>query len=355
MWDEEEYFTRKELKGERKQLQQKDRSKYKKTDQKKQVLSEALQEGCEEGRVLSIISKNINVQSSNGTMYLCSLKGILKKEKAQDKNLVIVGDLVLFEPLDQREGVIHSVCPRKSILSRQDNLHRIKRHLIAANVDQVFIIQSCVMPAIKPPIIDRYLIAAEKGCITPVLVFNKIDLITKGSEEEELLETCSRMYTKLGISVLLVSAETKEGMDTLKEKMKDSTSVFSGQSGTGKTSLINAVSGLKLVTADIVFSTNKGAHTTSTARLLELPFGGYCVDTPGIRSFGVWDLEPDDLKHYFSEFFQESSHCTFHDCSHLHEPGCQIQKMVEEKGISPLRYDSYVNLYESLKKIHKPR
>jgi len=344
------------MRQERKQLRHKDRSKYKKTDQKKLLPQETQAEGSFlEGRVLSIISKNIEVQIPDGRKYLCSLRGFLKKEKAHEKNLVIVGDRVLFEVLHEAEGVIHSIVPRTSVLSRQDNLHRIKRHLIAANVDQVFITQSAVSPAIKPTIIDRYLIAAEKGGIAPVLLINKIDLLTKGSEEEELLHTCVKMYTQLGIPVLPVSALTGEGLDALKEKMTNAISVFSGQSGTGKSSLINVVCGFELETGKVVAATNKGSHTTSTARLLELPFGGYCVDTPGIRSFGVWDLEPEDLRHYFSEFFQESRHCSFHDCSHIHEPGCRIRTLVEEKKLSPLRYESYVQLLESLKKTHRPR
>lgn len=356
MWNEEEFLTRKELRQERKQLRQKDRSKYKKTDQKKLASKELMKEDfLLHGRVLSIISQNIEVQTTEGKKYRCSLRGLLKKERARDKNLVIVGDRVLFEPLQEPEGSIHAIVPRTSVLSRQDNLHRIQRHLIAANVDQVFITQSCVQPPIKPPIIDRYLIAAEKGGICPVLLFNKIDLVEKGSKEEEVLHTCAEMYTKLGISVLLASAKTGEGLDILKDKMKEATSVFSGQSGTGKTSLINAISGFQLETREIVCTTWKGAHTTTTARLLELPFDGYCVDTPGIRSFGIWDLEPDDLKHYFSEFFEESRHCAFTDCSHLHEPGCKVRTMVEEGTLSVLRYESYVNLYESLKKVHRPR
>lgn len=356
MWNEEEFFTRKELRQERKQLRHKDRSKYKKTDQKKILPKELSKEvSFLEGRVLSIISQKIEVQTADRKKYLCSVRGLLKKEKARDKNLVIVGDVVLFEPLQGTEGFIHAIAPRKSVLSRQDNLHRIQRHLIAANVDQVFITQSCVQPPIKPPIIDRYLIAAEKGGICPVLLFNKIDLVEKKSAEEDMLYTCSEMYTKLGISVLLISAKTGEGIDSLREKMKEATSVFSGQSGTGKTSLINAISGMELETREIVCTTWKGAHTTTTARLLELPFGGYCVDTPGIRSFGVWDLEAEDLKHYFSEFFAESCHCAFSDCSHLHEPGCKVLTMVEEGTLSLLRYESYTHLYETLKKVHRPR
>ena len=355
MWDEEEFLTRKELRDERKQLQHKDRSKYKKTDQKKQSSLEISSGPGLQGRVLSIISKNIEVQTQDGRKYLCSLRGVLKKEKDRDKNLIIVGDRVFFEPLEGNEGAIYAIQPRTSVLSRQDNLHRIHRHLIAANVDQVFITQSCVHPTLKLPIIDRYLIAAEKGGITPILLLNKIDLLVQGSDEEKLLQTCISLYSTLGISVFPVSARTGQGLEDVKEKMKGVTSVFSGQSGTGKTSLINAVCGLKMETREIVQSTNKGSHTTSTACLLELPFPGYCVDTPGIRSFGIWDLDSRDLKHYFSEFFEESRHCTFHDCSHLHEPGCQIRKLVEEGTLSSLRYDSYVQLYESLKKVHRLR
>lgn len=352
-WDDEEILSRKERKQEIKELRKNDRSKYKKTDQKMLLKAkEVTPPAALKGFVLSIISHQIEVESISGNTYLCSLRGLLKKEKTQEKNPIIVGDEVLFEPLTEKEGLILSVLPRRSLLSRQDNLHRIKKHLIAANVDQVLITQSCVLPALKSPIIDRYLIAAEKGGITPVLVFNKIDLLADFREEEKLLFTLTDMYRNLGIDVFLVSAKTGEGLEALRKKMENKTSVFSGQSGTGKTSLINALTGLKMTTASAIVATNKGAHTTSSAKLLKLSFGGYCVDTPGIRSFGVWDLEPEDLRHYFEDFLQFSHLCMFRDCSHRHEPGCHIQKLVEEDKLSPIRYESYLNLYDSLKETH---
>lgn len=355
-WDNEECISRKERKQERKLLRSKDRSKYKKTDQKKKKVEHGeLGTNVVQAVVLSIGSNGMNVRTSEGKHYLCSLRGVLKKEKALEKNLVIVGDDVVIEPLSEQEAVIISVLPRRSLLSRQDNLHRIKRHLIAANVDVVFITQSCVFPALKPPIIDRYLIAAEKGGITPVLVFNKIDLLEGHPEERLLVEQCKQVYESLGICVLLVSAKTQEGLDALRYRMSGVISVFSGQSGTGKTSLINAVTGLSLMTAPAISATNKGSHTTTSAKLLELSWGGFCVDTPGIRSFGIWDLDPEDLKHYFADFFAQSQACAFSDCSHRHEPDCRVKELVETGILSPLRYASYVNLYESIQEEHRLR
>ena len=355
-WDDEDTLSRKERRHERKELKNKDRSKYKKTDQKvRESVQEELSSSARRGTVLSIISHKIEVQDQSKKSFLCSLRGALKKEKTQEKNPIIVGDEVYFEPLHQTEGIILSILPRRSLLSRQDNLHRIKKHLIAANVDQVFITQSCVLPALKPAIIDRYLIAAQKGQMTPILVFNKIDLVQNCPEEKKLLHELEAMYRALDVKVISVSANTGEGLEELKRKMQGKISVFSGQSGTGKTSLINAMTGLERLTGAAISATNKGAHTTSSASLIELPFGGYCVDTPGIRSFGIWDLEAEDIRHYFDDFLHFSHHCTFRDCSHRHEPGCYIRKLVDEKKLPSLRYESYLSLYDSLQGEHLPR
>lgn len=362
--EESDFFdVRKDSRMERKMAKKRDRSKYKKTDQDKlqkkelPVCDEALKRG-----IVTLIRPEQFFVDDNGSCYICSLRGALKKETSKLKNLVIVGDVVNFAPTGPETGTIVSVEPRKSVLSRADHLSQQKEHLIAANVDQVFITVSVMDPPLRVTIVDRYLIAAEKGELRPIIVCNKIDLLDDPnySEEdrerqEEMMQECSKVYNGIGITFLEISATTGAGLDKIADLMKDRISVFSGQSGTGKSSLINGATGFDLKVGKTVAATRKGSHTTSFTQLLALPFGGWCIDTPGIKSFGVWDLKEQDLRHYFGEIDEESRRCKFPDCRHQGEPGCVIPQALEEGRISPLRYDSYLTLLQSLKQEHLRR
>lgn len=369
-WDEEDlekhFFgeDRKLSKQMRKMASAKDRSKYKKTDQdklQKKIQKETQQEGLLRGRVLSNASQG-NIVECEGEIYECILRGVLKKEKSQMKNLITVGDFVLFQQTSEKEGVIYYVEPRKSVLSRADNLSRRKEQLIAANIDQVLITTSVVSPPIKPFLVDRYIIAAKKGGMTPIIIVNKIDLLQKESTDPILLEVELEIFREFleayeiaNIKVVPVSVATGEGLDVLKEIMKGKASVFSGQSGVGKSSLINAITGLNLRIGSIVDKTQKGAHTTSATHLLPLEFGGWCIDTPGIKSFGIWDLKKDEISQYFSEISQIGHTCKFPNCDHIHEEECAVRVAVEEGKISPLRYESYLNLLQSVAEEHLRR
>lgn len=359
---EESYFgdDRKLSKHERKMAAAKDRSKYKKTDKdklQKQAKStpqdKSEDKNLLEGRVLSIKSEGIMVEYQH-TCFVCSLRGVLKKDKSQFKNLVTVGDWVLFEKIQEGEGMIEQVKPRHSILSRADNLSRRKEQLIAANVDQVLVTLSVVSPPLKLGLPDRYIIAAQKGSMAPIIVFNKVDLLQQKPEDpavirdSELFVELAKAYQQVGIPVIAVSVVTGEGLEELKAIMKDKTSVFSGQSGVGKSSLINAITGAALETRTIVEKTQKGSHTTSSAHLLPLENGGWCIDTPGIKSFGVWDLSRDEVEEYYTEIFMEGHKCRYPDCAHIQENECAVKKAVEEGRISPLRYVSYVSLVNDI-------
>lgn len=360
---EAEFFgeERKKEKQARRALEAKDRSKFKKTDKekwlaqwKKEQKRGLEEENFLEGRVLSITPQEIKVAAED-TLYSCQVRGLLKKEMGQEKNLVVVGDFVYFKPLSHFEGSIFHVKERFSLLARADNLSRRKQHLIAANIDQVLITLSLVFPPLKPFLADRYIIAAEKGGMKPILVVNKIDLLKDSKEEKESYEAFLKGYSSVDIPLISVSSKTGEGIEELKKVMANKASVFSGQSGVGKSSLINVLTGKDLKVGEPVKKTGKGSQTTTSAELIPLAFGGFCIDTPGIKSFGVWDLERDEIEAYFDEIHSIGQACKFPNCFHSHEKECAVKKALEEGHLSPLRYYSYLNLIETIDEEHLRR
>lgn len=366
---EEEYFgdERKASKKERKIASASDRSKNKKTDRDKRqkvITSDDekfSREGLCRGLVLSIAPEGITVRGDTGDT-LCVLRGVLKKVKQQVKNLIVVGDIVLYELLEGNQGAIAHIEPRRTQLSRADNLSRRKEQLIAANIDQVIITGSVVLPALKPALLDRYVIAARRGGLDPIIVINKIDLLKDANvesvlqeSEKELFEHLLSAYQQLGFPVIPISTHTGEGLDLLAAIMKDKSSVFSGQSGVGKSSLINALIGSDLRVGAVVDKTRKGAHTTTNARLLPLKCGGWCVDTPGIKSFGIWDLKKDEIEQYFSEIHRIGRQCHYPDCSHFQEEDCAVRQAVDNGEISVIRYSSYISLMLGSDEEHRRR
>lgn len=333
---EETLFGNKERKIERKIARKTDRSKYKKTDQDKRKKQET-KENLLRGRIVAVLPEEIIVFHEE-SLLICTLKGRLKQERQRVKNLVVVGDFVWFE----KEGGIVSVEERSTLLSRRASHGSRKEQIIASNIDCVLITASIKHPPLAPEVIDRYIIAAEKGHLEPVIVINKADL----GEAEEIV----KLYRELGYTVLCVSAETGLGIEKLKQAMKDKSSLFAGESGVGKSSLINAVADLELPTKEVATKTQKGVHTTTGAKLIPLPFGGWCVDSAGIQSFGLWDLHKDDLVHHFPEIFEKGRECKYGDCAHASEPGCMVLKAVESGQISKLRYHSFRKLWGELAK-----
>lgn len=340
-YDYEEEFharDRKQFRKERRHAQTSDRSKFKKTDQEKKEVVE-IDSAWVRGRVVAISGEGAWVDA-NGVRILASLKGLLKKERMEAKNIIAVGDFVYLTP----DHAIAHIEERYSFLARTDISGR-KEQLIAVNVDQAVIAISVVNPTLKPALVDRYLIAAEKGNIHPLIVINKIDLLEEAPEEEKLrYREFASAYEKFGIPILSVSTANHTGLDALKALLKDKVTVFSGQSGVGKSSLINAAYGLNLRIGELAHKTSKGTHTTTVAELIPLPGGGYCVDTPGIRSFGVWKLQKAEVTLHFQDL--RGLQCKYPDCLHITEPDCGVLKGLERGTVSPLRYESYRTLLD---------
>jgi len=339
---EEDFFfnKRKEEKANKKIAGRTDRSRFKKTDQKKKQ-PQTKSDDLPTGRVLAILPEGIIVETA-GKELMCTLAGVLKKDFSRKKNLLTIGDFVFYDG----ERRIVRVQERRSVLSRREHLRRHQEQLIAANIDQVLITVSVGAPPLKPALVDRYIIATQKGHMAPLIVINKIDLLETHPEEKALLEAFLPIYKSLGIPTLLVSASTGEGIELLRKQMAHKSSVFSGQSGVGKSALIQAVTGVALSTGTLTKKTLKGSHTTTKAILIPLGDESFCIDTPGIRSFGVWDLKREDLESYFPEIHEVGMRCHFPNCTHSHEPDCAVQQAASEERISLLRLNSYLKLLE---------
>ncbi len=351
------FSDKKTYRHERRRASRLDRSKYKKTDQEKRPAEPSGMQHLKKGVVVHIQGPEILVDHE-GSFIPCTLRGVLKKDKSLFKNLVVVGDVVCFS----EDGAIHHIEERKSVLSRAAHLSQQQEHLLAANVDQVLITVSVVDPPLRPTIIDRYLIAAQKGGLNAVILCNKMDLLedpTYNGEgrahEKTLMHEVQAIYQAINIPFIPLSTVTKEGLDQLIEIMKDKTSVFSGQSGCGKSSLINATCAMELKVGKTVARSKKGAHTTSFARLIKLPFGGYVVDTPGIKSFGIWNIGVRELPALFPEIQAAAGDCKYQDCSHTGEDGCAIPDAIHTQKVSMLRYESYLNIFGSLQQEHLRR
>jgi len=299
-----------------------------------------------EGVVLAIRGQIARVDDGRRT-WDCTIRRVLRTRLIEERSPVAVGDRVRFtqvhegEHVDQ-QGVIEWVAPRTGKLSRR---YGDRVHTFVANVDQVVIVASVGLPPLKPHLIDRYIVAAEAGELRPVICINKTDLDEDGQAEPTL-----DVYRRLGYPCVATSAVAGVGIDALREQMAGRQSVIAGQSGVGKSSLLNVLQpGLKLKIGDVSGATLKGRHTTPTAELLKLDFGGYVVDTPGVRQFELPRMKLGELEQYFVEFVPLVAQCEYADCKHIPEEGCAIKAAVEDGHIDPGRYDSYVRIFEELK------
>ncbi|MDN3504680.1 MAG: ribosome small subunit-dependent GTPase A [Rhabdochlamydiaceae bacterium] len=353
---EEQFHTqdKKESRKERKSAIKRDRSKYKVSNQNKiESQEQELQKEEFLGRVLQVLPENTLLVDSDKGQIHCHFKGSMRYQKTKMRNIIAVGDFVHVKMVDNESGLISHVRKRRSILTRTESKQTKKNQVLAANVDQVLITLSILQPKLKPHLIDRYIMACKEGNITPVIIFNKVDLLSnqvEGITKQDMLDATlltkelTSIYSKLGIQTLTISATNGDNLDELKAIMKGKTSVFSGQSGVGKTSLINTLTGRDYKTAKVMAQNQKGAHTTTVAILFPIDSNSYCIDTPGIKSFGMGELEPKNVRHYFEEIAELSKNCRFSGCSHTHEPDCAVKTALENGEISKLRYLSYCNL-----------
>lgn len=276
----------------------------------------------------------------------CRLKGKFRIKNIKSTNPVAVGDVVFFEYEKGKDtGVIVKIENRKNYIIRKSvNLSK-QVHIIAANIDIAFLLVTLDYPKTYTGFIDRFLATAEAYNITSVLVFNKIDLYTEELENEK--ENLQNIYQKIGYTCIDVSALQNTNINSIKEMMQGKVSVLSGHSGAGKSTLINAIEpSFNLKTGDISQHHKQGQHTTTFAEMYSLSFGGYIIDTPGIKGFGVVDFEDNEITDYFPEFFKLKGKCKFNNCLHLNEPHCAIKKAVETGEISESRYLSYLQILE---------
>lgn len=297
---------------------------------------------CRPGRVLSVHGLSCRVRDEeDGAVYTCAVRRLLKTLTTDQRHVVAAGDRVQYRSVsssDLSEGIIERIEPRRGSLCRAS---RGRQHILVTNVDQVLIISSAAEPRLKPNLIDRLLIASEKAMVRPIICINKVDLVRLAE-----LQPLVGVYSRMGYRVLLVSAETGFGIDRLRRWMAGCENVVAGQSGVGKSSLLNAVdSQLDLQVSEVSRETQKGRHTTTTARLFPLSFGGYVVDTPGIRQFQLWDVIPEEVAAYYRDIRPYVSLCRYPDCTHTHEEDCAVKNAVADGRIDDRRYDSYCHLF----------
>ena len=300
-----------------------------------------------QGLVIKSTGSWYEVITNSGETINCRIKGKFRTLDIKTTNPIAVGDKVEVErEPDQDTGLITTLHPRKNYIIRKSvNLSK-QAQIIAANLDQAFLIVTLASPRTSLGFIDRFLVTAEAYVIPAVLIFNKLDLFS--NDGLEILKEYQQIYEKAGYPCYSVSAIEQTNLDQIKQLLKDKVTLLSGHSGVGKSTLINALlPGSQLKTGDISDWSDKGKHTTTFAEMFELPFGGYLIDTPGIRELGVFDIEKQGLGRLFPEIRELMEDCKFHNCRHINEPGCAVLKALENDEIESSRYDSYLSIYHN--------
>ena len=295
------------------------------------------------GLVIKNTGSWYTVKTDDGNIVESKIKGNFRLKGIRSTNPVAVGDRV--EIIRNQEGTafISAIEDRRNYIIRKSQNLSKQSHIIAANVDQAFLIVTVNYPRTSTTFIDRFLASAEAYSVPVVLVFNKTDLLSE--KERHYQDMMMTLYETVGYQCVAISAEKGDGVDTLLPLLHDKITLLSGNSGVGKSTLINRIlPGVNLRTAEISDSHNTGMHTTTFSEMLLLPDGGYIIDTPGIKGFGTFNMEPEEISGFFKEIFRFSKDCRFNNCTHTHEPGCAVIKAVEDHYIAASRYQSYLSM-----------
>ncbi len=286
------------------------------------------------------------VRTDDGTEINCKIKGNLRLKGFRCTNPVAVGDEVTLEPKPDGTAFIRAIAPRRNyIIRRASNLSK-EFQIIASNLDMALLVVTLAEPVTSTTFIDRFLATAMAYRVPVTLLINKIDLLT-APDDRELLEALVGLYRGIGYEVLTASAATGDGIDTLRAALAGKTTLLSGNSGVGKSSLINRlVPGARLKVGEVSAVHHTGMHTTTFSEILDLPGGGCLIDTPGVKGFGTIDLEREEVSHFFPEIFERARDCRYGNCTHTHEPGCAVREAVESSLISLSRYTSYLSIMD---------
>jgi ribosome biogenesis GTPase len=289
------------------------------------------------------------LKDETGRFWNGRTKGVLKLDDITSTNPVAVGDWVECEVENEERSsvIIGSILERHNYINRQSPRHKHQHHIVAANLDQSMLVATLKEPRTSQGFIDRFLVASEMYHVQPVIVFNKADLYK--NKELDKYEAWKQMYEKVGYKVLLASAEKNDGIDALKDLLKNKITLLSGHSGVGKSSMLNMLMpGMNRKVQDVSGWSGKGQHTTTFAEMFDLPEGGRIIDTPGMREFGLVDIEKQEVSHYFPEMRDRLNGCQFNNCLHVNEPGCAVKEAVNSGEIDEDRYVSYLGIMESI-------
>jgi ribosome biogenesis GTPase len=301
-----------------------------------------------EGLVIKSTGSWYKIKLDDGNTINARIRGKLRIADIKSTNPVSVGDIVFLDVEPDGEYMITDLKPRKNYIIRKSTNLSKQTHIIAANVDQALLITSLKQPKLKFGFIDRFLMTAEAYGIPAAIVFNKMDLLDE--EELDYINELSVAYKKVGYPSLHISVNDGFGLDTIREMLTDKITLFSGHSGVGKSSLLNAMNAnIDTRVSTVSDSNEKGKHTTTFAEMFEIANNTYVIDTPGIKNFGLTDMTPEELKNYFPEMVERSENCRFNNCIHMNEPGCAVREAYESSELPWFRYEDYLNFFDEIK------